>query len=154
MKYLLIAAGAVIVLVVTFISINKVSPVSWGWWGTTHTTSGVALGGHDPVSYFEAGTPAKGSAEWTHDWADATWHFASAENRDTFAANPARYAPQFGGFCSFAVSKGFTAKSDPEAWHVEDGKLFVFADRKVRDTWVSALDEGVLQASNSNWAKR
>ena len=63
-------------------------------------------------------------------------------------------APQFGGFCAFAVSKGFTADPTPEAWHIEDGKLYVFADQNVRDDWVATLAEGSLERSQKNWAKR
>ena len=71
-----------------------------------------------------------------------------------FAADPEAYAPQFGGFCSFAVSKGFTADISPDAWHVEDGKLYVFADKNVRDDWVATLGEGSLEASTAKWATR
>lgn len=154
MKYVYIAVAVIVVLVITFAVVKKVSPVGWGLWGTTNTSSGVALHGYDPVSYVAAGAPNRGSAEFTHEWADATWQFASAENRDRFSADPARYAPQFGGFCSFAVSKGFTADSDPEAWYVKDNQLYVFADQNVRDDWVSGLDDGNLAASRSNWEKR
>ena len=80
--------------------------------------SGLALKGYDPVAYFKHDKPVKGSAQITHEWVGATWRFASAENRDAFAANPAQYAPQFGGYCSWAVSQGYTADIDPEAWKI------------------------------------
>lgn len=154
MKYVYIGIAVIVVLVGAFMTVNKVSPVGWGWWGTTNTSSGVALHGYDPVAYFEESGPVPGDADYAYDWADATWHFASAANRDRFGADPARYAPQFGGFCTFAVSKGFTADVSPEAWHIADDKLYVFADRNVRDDWVASLADGSLEASEAGWSSR
>jgi hypothetical protein len=154
MKYLWIAVIVILVAAAAFLTVKKVSPVGWGWWGATNTSSGVALDGYDAVSYFEAKEPLQGQRNYRYGWHDAEWHFASAENRDRFAANPDRYAPQFGGFCAFAVSKGFTATPVPSAWHIEDGRLYVFADEKVRDKWVATINEGSLERSRSNWAKR
>ena len=154
MKYLIIVIALVAIGIAVFVTVNKVSPVGWGWWGTTNTRDGVALGGYDPVSYFEAGQPGEGSDEHSYEWADAIWHFQSAASRDTFAANPARYAPQFGGFCAFAVSKGFTANPSPQAWYIGEDKLYLFADQKVRKQWVETIDDGSLEQSNANWAKR
>lgn len=154
MKYLYIAIGIIVVLIVGFATIKKVSPVSWGLWGTTNTSSGLAVHGYDAVAYVADGKAIPGTADHSYDWADASWQFSSAANRDAFEADPERYAPRFGGFCSFAVSKGFTADSDPEAWHVENGHLYLFADTNVRDEWVAGLAEGSLAASEANWAKR
>jgi YHS domain-containing protein len=154
MKYVYIFIAVVILLVGGFATVKKVSPVSWGWWGTTNTSSGLALKGYDPVAYFDSGAPVEGDPEFTAEWADAMWQFASAEHRERFVANPEQYAPQFGGFCAFAVSKGFTADVSPDAWYVEDGKLYVFADQKVRDQWVAGLPDGTLDQSGSNWAER
>ena len=85
---------------------------------------------------------------------DVTWQFASADNMALFKQDPEAYAPQFGGYCSFAVSKGFTADISPDAWHIDDGKLYVFADKNVRDDWVAGIGDGTLQASAANWEKR
>ena len=154
MKYVAIVVGVLVVGVFGFMTMNKVSPVSWGWWGTTYTTSGVALEGYDPVAYFESGRATQGDAQISYDYQDATWHFASDANKSLFVENPARYAPQFGSFCAFAVSKGFTAQPTPEAWHIEDDRLYVFADQNVRDDWVATLGDGSLDRSTMNWAKR
>lgn len=154
MKYALIAVAVLIVAIAGFATVKKVSPVGWGWWGTTNTSSGVALQGYDPVSYFDGESPSKGSDQHAFDWNGASWHFSSAANQQRFAADPSRFAPQFGGFCAFAVGKGFTADPMPEAWHIEDGKLYVFADLNVRDDWVAALSEGSRQQSEENWARR
>lgn len=151
---ILMGIGVVLLLVGTFSIVKKVSPVAWGLWGTYNTSSHVALKGYDPVSYFESEQPVMGKAEFSYDWSDATWQFATAENKALFSEDPTAYAPQFGRFCSFALSKGFTADISPDAWYIEDGKLFVFADKNVREDWVATLDDGSLEKSTANWAKR
>jgi YHS domain-containing protein len=153
-KWLAIALVLVIVAIAGFATSKKVSPVSWGWWGEVNTTSGLALQGYDPVAYFSAGRPTVGDSQFTYDWNGAAWQFASAKNRDLFAGSPESYAPQFGGFCSFAVGKGVTADISPTAWHIENGRLYLFADEKVKADWVAAIDEGSMKASVENWSKR
>ena len=154
MKYAGIAVTIIIIAIVAFATVKKVSPVGWGMWGTTNTASGVALHGHDPVAYFDQGSAVMGSSEHSFEWNEAVWQFSSDENMQRFAGDPGNFAPQFGSFCSFAVSKGFTADIMPDAWHIEDGKLYVFADKNVRDEWVAALPDGSLQQSRDKWAKR
>ena len=95
-----------------------------------------------------------GQSEFTYEWGDATWQFSSADNMALFAQEPKAFAPQFGGFCSFALSKGFTAEMSPDAWHVKDGKLYVFMDKGVQADWVAGIGAGTLVASTANWAKR
>lgn len=154
MKYVYISIAVIVLLVGTLATVKKVSPVSWGWWGTTNTSSGVALHGHDPVVYFDEATAKLGNANYSHVWADATWHFQDVENRDRFAANPEMYSPQYGSFCAFAMSIGFTAEIDADAWHIENGRLYVFADKNVRDDWVEGLPDGSLEASEESWSRR
>jgi YHS domain-containing protein len=153
-RWIIIGLGVLVLSIGSFMSVKKVSPLSWGWWGTYNTSSELALQGYDPVSYLSDNQPMPGTAEYSFNWGDATWQFASANNLALFEQNPAQYAPQFGGFCAFAASKGFTADISTDAWHVEAGKLYVFADQNVRDEWVATLGEGSLEASNANWAKR
>lgn len=153
-KWILSGLGIVVVLIGTFMVVKKVSPVGWGMWGSYNTSSELGLKGYDPVSYFNAGKPLPGAAEFAYEWSGATWRFSSAENKALFSENPESYAPQFGGFCSFAVSKGFTADISPDAWHIAAGNLYVFADKNVRDDWVEGLGYGSLENSRKNWAKR
>jgi YHS domain-containing protein len=87
--------------------------------------TGTAIEGYDPVAYFNEGRPVEGKSEFSQEWMDATWYFASAENRDLFAADPEKYAPQYGGYCAWAVSQGYTANIDPQAWKVVDDKLYL-----------------------------
>jgi len=155
MKNKIIAIVGILVLVVgTFATVKKVSPISWGMWGNYNTASGLALKGYDPVAYIQSSEAMPGNSEFTYTWDDADWQFASAENMTLFEQDPEAFAPQFGGFCSFAASKGFTADISPHAWHVLDGKLYVFADKNVQADWVAGIDDGTLEASIENWDKR
>ncbi len=95
----------------------------------------VAVNGYDVVGYFTEGAHVQGSPEFSSDWMGATWHFASAENRDLFATTPEAYAPQYGGHCAYAASKGALASTVPEAWTIVDGKLYLNFSLGVRDLW-------------------
>lgn len=113
---------------------------------------GTAIDGTDPVAYFTMGKPVKGSSDFAHDWNGATFHFATAENRDAFAANPEKYAPQYGGYCAWAVSQGYTASTDPEAWTIVDGKLYLNYNKSVQSTWEQDIP-GNIAAGDGNWPK-
>lgn len=76
---------------------------------------GVALRGYDPVAYFTNGAATKGAADFAAHWDNATWHFASAANRAQFLNSAEALAPQYGGYCAWAISQGYTAPIDPEA---------------------------------------
>ncbi|MEO1705790.1 MAG: YHS domain-containing (seleno)protein, partial [Pseudomonadota bacterium] len=112
----------------------------------------VAINGYDPVAYFTEEKPVEGSAEFTADYMGATFRFASAENRDTFAADPEAYAPQYGGYCAYAVSRGYTATTSPRAWTVHEGKLYLNFNRAVRTLWLRDVPGNVM-AGDANWPK-
>jgi hypothetical protein len=111
----------------------------------------VAIHGYDTVAYFTEGKAVKGSAEFEHVWEDAKWHFASAANRDLFAANPHRYAPQYGGYCALGIAAGEFAQVDPEAWAIIDGKLYLNKSTKYLAIWEEA-PEAHIWVSEHNWA--
>ena len=92
-------------------------------------SSGLALKGYDPVAYFTEKKPLKGKVEFTAQHEGATYRFASAANRDAFAAAPQQYAPQYGGYCAFGVAGGYKAPIEPDAWTVADGKSATCARR-------------------------
>ncbi len=146
--------GIIVVVIGAFLVVNKVSPVSWGMWGNYNSSSGVALKGYDPVAYFQNQEATPGSEEFSLDWGGATWQFVDADSKALFEKDPDTYAPQFGGYCSFAVGKGFTADISPDAWHINAGKLYLFADKKVREEWVAGIGYGTLEASTAIWQKR
>ncbi len=112
----------------------------------------VAIDGYDPVAYFTAGKPVEGSSDFEYQWMGATWRFASAADRDQFAADPEKYAPQYGGYCAYAVSQGATADIDPEAWHIEDGKLYLNLSKKVQSIWMKDIP-GYISKADTNWPK-
>ncbi|HEX5078492.1 MAG TPA: YHS domain-containing (seleno)protein [Geminicoccaceae bacterium] len=112
--------------------------------------TGTAIEGYDPVAYFEQGRPVEGDSDYSYDWMGATWYFASAENRDRFAADPDRYAPQYGGYCAWAVANGYTAKIDPEAWAVVDDKLYLNYSQDVQRQWQQDVP-GNISKADANW---
>ena len=115
------------------------------------TDAGVAIGGIDPVGYFTEGAPVSGSAAHSLDWGGTTWHFASAENRDAFAAEPERYAPQYGGYCAWAVgARKALAPTDPEQWAVVDGKLYLNYSASVQEKWKADVP-GFIVKADQNW---
>lgn len=112
--------------------------------------NGVAIRGADPVAYFIQSSYVAGSADYTYEWGGAVWQFANAENRDLFASNPGQYAPQYGGFCAWAVSQGYTAPVDPTAWEVVDGKLYLNFDARIQRRWQQDIPGNIAQA-DQNW---
>ena len=83
------------------------------------------VGGYDVVAYHTAGAPTKGSAEHAVNYQGATWHFSSAENKAMFEAEPAKFAPAYGGWCSAGASKGKKVPTKPEFWAIVDGQLYL-----------------------------
>jgi YHS domain-containing protein len=115
-------------------------------------SAGLALKGHDAVAYFTDGRSVKGSTTHEHQWAGATWRFATAENRDRFAQHPEAYAPQFGGYCAWAVSRNYTADIDPEAFDIVNGKLYLNYSKLVQLRWKVQRDVNIRKAEQ-NWPK-
>lgn len=111
---------------------------------------GAAIGGYDPVSYFTEGKPVKGDATHSVMWKGAEWHFANAENKASFESDPEAYAPQYGGYCAFAVSRGYTAKTEPDAFTVHEGKLYLNYDKGVRRRWEQDVP-GNISKGDANW---
>ena len=146
--------GIIVVVIGAFLAVNKVSPVGWGMWDDYNSSSGVALKGYDPVAYFQDQEATPGSEEFSLDWGGTTWQFVDADSKALFEQDPDAYAPEFGGYCSFAIGKGFTADISADAWHINAGKLYLFADKKVRDDWVAGIGYGTLEASTESWEKR
>ncbi|WP_296417107.1 YHS domain-containing (seleno)protein [Pseudooctadecabacter sp.] len=111
---------------------------------------GVAIRGADPVAFFTEGAPVIGSADHALEWEGATWHFASADNMETFMGNPEAYAPQYGGYCAFALSKGAIATSVPEAWTIHEDKLYLNYSVNVRQVWSEDIP-GNIALADANW---
>lgn len=120
------------------------------WAGEYFEKDGAAIRGHDPVAYFKDGKPVKGSAEHRFEHKGSTFHFVSKANRDAFAAEPERYAPQYGGYCAFGMSGGYKAAIDPAAFMVREGKLYLNYNRDVQKQW-SADVPGHVNKADRNW---
>jgi YHS domain-containing protein len=118
----------------------------------TGTFSSVAVSGYDPVAYFTMGKPVEGKSDLEYEWNGATWRFASQQNLESFKAMPEKYAPQYGGYCAWAVSQGYTASSDPAAWKIVDDKLYLNYSIGVQDKWSQDIPGNVAKA-NENWPK-
>ncbi|MCU0541322.1 MAG: YHS domain-containing protein [Oscillatoriaceae cyanobacterium Prado104] len=115
-----------------------------------YTENGIALDGQDVVSYFTQGKLVMGVSQFQHNWNGTTWQFSSAENRDLFAKNPEKYAPQYGGYCAQAASEGNLAATQPDAWKIVDGKLYLNYDNTVQKQWMADIPARIA-AANKNW---
>jgi YHS domain-containing protein len=110
--------------------------------GTTHATIQTSRGeqlmllGHDPVAYFTDGKPVRGRHTLAASHEGRTYYFASPEHRAAFAAAPAKYEPQYGGFCSDGAPYAVKLGSDPTQFDVRDGRLFIFGDILGREMWL------------------
>ena len=114
------------------------------------TFFGLAIKGFDPVAYFTEGRPVEGSRRYSHDWSGVTWRFASAEHRDLFIADPEAYAPQYGGYCAWAVAEGYTADIDPRAWHIADGRLYLNYNQTIKERWLEDVP-GHIAKGDVKW---
>ena len=111
---------------------------------------GVAVKGYDPVAYFNDGKPVKGSPEHIFKWQGATWQFVSEEHRSAFMREPTKYAPQYGGYCAFAISQGSIVDIDPNQWKIVNGRLYLNANLVALTLW-SHDPEGHIKKGDANW---
>ncbi len=117
-----------------------------------YTTPAGAIEGYDPVAYFTEGEAVRGDEQFQFEWSGATWYFASEGNRSLFREDPEKYAPQYGGYCAYAMADGKKVKVDPEAWTIADGKLYLNYSRRIQDKWQGDRDAYISQA-NQHWSK-
>lgn len=110
---------------------------------------GVALKGRDTVAYFTEKRPVMGTTQNGYDWDGSRYLFSSVKNRTTFAANPDRYAPQFGGLCATGISMGEKIAADPNVWKIVDGKLYVFSSLEAKQ--MVDKDPAILTRSHQAW---
>ncbi|HEX4871267.1 MAG TPA: YHS domain-containing (seleno)protein [Nevskiaceae bacterium] len=103
------------------------------------TPTGVAINGYDTVAYFTQGKPVRGVDAYVHEWNGAKWKFASQAHLDLFQANPAQYAPQYGGYCAYGVAQGYLVSIEPEQFTVLDGKLYLNYDADVQAKWTKDI---------------
>lgn len=154
MKHLLKLGALVIaaILLLSFVGMKAtgITPLAFGMHAPRQQSDGIAIDGYDVVSYFDQSTPSKGKADLAYDWDGVTWYFASQEHLEAFKTDPTRYAPQYGGYCSLAVSTGFAARSLPESYTIHDGKLYFFHDPEVKAEAMQDLD-GMIDKCEASW---
>ncbi len=113
---------------------------------------GPAIKGYDAVAYFTAGKALKGNGSFTFQWHDMTWYFSTKENKDLFAAGPEKYAPQYDGYCAWAMTESRKAITDPEVWKIVDGKLYLNCSAAAYGKWSKDIP-GNIKKADANWVK-
>ncbi len=116
----------------------------------TGFASNVGVSGYDVVAYFTDGRPVRGTTQFRINHQGAEYRFASAAHLAAFRANPARYLPQYGGYCAWAVSQGYTASANPNNWRIVDGKLYLNYNTEVQQRWERDIP-GFIRSANTNW---
>lgn len=134
---------SLLIILVGLAACSKPKPVVF-------STEEGAIRGYDAVGYFKEGKPVKGDKKYSTIYNDATWCFMSEENLNAFKALPEKYAPQFGGYCAYAVSQNYTYETDPNAFTIVDGKLYLNASMKTSEKWNEKRDEYIPLAIK-NW---
>lgn len=111
-----------------------------------------AINGYDPVAYFKKREAEKGKEKYKFRYMGAEWHFESKENLEAFKADPKKYAPQYGGYCAYAVTKGQKARVNPKAFDIYNGKLYLNYSKGILRRWQSDRVRNIGIA-NQNWVK-
>lgn len=121
-------------------------------WADTlqYSTENGAIDGYDPVSYFVDGRAERGSADFTAEWNGTVWHFTSNAHRTMFIENPEKFAPQYGGFCALGMAHGGDVPTNPEAWTIHDGKLYLNMIEEVTITWRYNPDK-LIKRADRRW---
>jgi len=109
-----------------------------------------AIRGYDPVAYHTEMMPVRGDPAYTHEYNNSVWQFSSEENLSLFRSNPERYAPAYGGYCAYAMSKGYVVSTDPEAWTIDGDKLYLNYSLGVRKTWLKDIP-GYVAKADAKW---
>lgn len=148
------ALAALRILAVVFAAVTAFAALPAGA-GQAVSVSGedmLALKGYDAVGYFEDGHAEMGSKDFEYSWQGANWRFYSAAHRDAFAADPEKYAPEYGGYAAFGIAEGQVTLADPATWTIYNGKLYLHSSEPDRKLWLAAFI-GYIGTANSNWPK-
>ena len=110
----------------------------------------LAIQGYDTVAYFTANKALRGNESFTFQWHGMTWYFLSKENMALFAASPETYAPQYDGWCAWAMAEARKAQTDPEEWKIVDGKLYLNCSKAAHEKWSRDIPGNITKA-DANW---
>lgn len=112
------------------------------------TAPAVALSGYDVVSYFTKGKAEKGSAQHSHIYKGAEYHFSSDEQKAMFIASPEKYLPQYDGYCAYGVTVGRKLEASPEAWKIVNGKLYLNLNKDFLADWSKNADQSIAEGDD------
>jgi hypothetical protein len=139
--------------ILTWFSIALLLLTGFGGLATGESSAGdLAIKGYDAVAYFQAGKALKGNESYTFQWHNLTWQFQSKENRDLFATGPEKYAPQYDGYCAWAMTEARKAQADPEVWKIVEGRLYLNCSTTAYEKWSRDLP-GNIKKADANWLK-
>ncbi|KIN71662.1 YHS domain-containing (seleno)protein [Sulfitobacter guttiformis] len=111
---------------------------------------GVAIDGYDTTAYWQSGAAQPGISAHVAEWRGALWHFATAAEAAMFAAAPERFAPQFGGFCTRAMSFRKVVNADPQIWRIYNNKLYLFA-QPVGGEKFDGAEDAMIEKAQAYW---
>jgi len=120
--------------------------------GQAQHGTNLAIGGYDPVTYHSINQAVPGTGQFRVSWKGAEWRFSSQQNRDLFVATPERYAPQYGGWCAFALAHGAKSPSDPTIFDVVGGRLYLNQNPGTQTSWRRARDS-MIQRADQHWPR-
>ncbi len=120
--------------------------------GSAGAAASTAIKGYDPVAYFTMSRAVKGIEAFPFAWHNLTWYFMSKEHRDLFAANPEKYAPQYDGWCAWAMTESRKAVTDPEVWKIVEGKLYLNCSQHAFEKWSKDIP-GNIKKADAIWQK-
>lgn len=118
-------------------AIDKVSTTYFG---------NLAVEGYDTVAYFTENRPIEGSKQYQVAWMGANWRFSSVRNLELFKSNPRKYAPQYGGYCAYAISQNTSASIEPELFTIHNSKLYLNYNRSINKKWLKDKDAYIIDA--------
>jgi len=116
-------------------------------------TGGLGLDGYDPVAFFPdgGGRPVKGSPTFSFEFDGVPYRFATQDDLDLFKERPARYLPQYGGWCSYSIALRMGMKGKPEFFEIRGGKLYLFGGSSMQGMWLMDW-QSFVQKADANWS--
>jgi YHS domain-containing protein len=137
---------------ILMLTIMFISVVSYAQSTEIFSNKKGAINGYDAVAYFKENKPIKGDTQFNYQWKDANWYFSSKENLETFKENPEKHIPQYGGYCAYGTSEGHKAPTQPDAWTIVDGKLYLNYNKDVKALWSKNQSE-LIKKADANWGE-
>ena len=129
---------------------TDIFPLKLGIHPKIYKSSNLGMGGYDMVNYFQSRSASKGNSRFSHYRKSVYWSFMSSGNLKKFSDNPTRYIPQYGGFCTYSISEGYTYPPDPDIWEIRNGRIYFFRNEEVKKLALYKWEQTISKA-NANW---